>query len=383
MSAAPDRIESRLIPFNYSGKWGYGNVEQKIVIECSYDQTLFFHNDLAIVRNGMAYADWHYGMINRSGEVVVPLEYSCLEPFSEGLAKMRSFGKTLYGFLDTSGNTRIHANYETAFSFSEGLAFVRKPIRKRQQEAGFIDTEGVMRLPTPFSDVCGFHNGFHEGFAILEHEAARGSYYSYLQRDGTTLVSKQPRSIGMVPQLDWLVRADEFQNGLALVLDEFAGFSIISRLGEVVVNFAHQYDYIASFHDDCAKVRNNAGYGFIDWSGKEIIPCIIDFFSMENFYNGLAKFQYSENGAFGYVDKKLNTVIPPQFENAGNFSEGLACVQREGLSGFINTGGEEVIPCQYSYAADFGDYEAGFAWVRKNGLKFFIDREGREYASFG
>lgn len=376
MNTSPDRIKSLLIPYNHAGKWGYCNIEQEIIIPCAYDQTAFFQNDLAIVRDGIAYADWHFGMVNPDGEIVVPLEYSCLEPFSEGLAKMRSFGKTLYGFLDINGNTKIHANYETAFSFAEGLAFVRKPIHKREQEAGFIDIEGLMKFLTPFSD----SRGFHEGFAILEHEAARGSFYSYLQRDGNILKNRQPHSI-TIPRLDWLLRADEFQDGLALVLDEFAGYSIISSLGEVVVNFGHQYEYIASFHEDCAKVRNNRAYGFIDRAGNESIPCVIDFFTMENFYNGLAKFQYDEHGAFGYVDKKLNTVIPPQFESAGNFSEGLAYVQRDGLFGFVNTEGEIVILPQYSYTGNFGDYATGFALVQKNGLKFFIDYQGREYGS--
>ena len=378
MNDALERIESRrLIPYNHAGKWGYCNDEREIVIPCEYDQTLFFQDDLAIVRKGIAYEDWHYGMINTSGEVIIPLEYSCLEPFSDGLAKMRGFGKTLYGFLDTSGNTRIHANFESAFSFAEGLAFVRKPIHRREQEAGFIDTEGVMRLPTPFSDARGFHNGF----AILEHEAARGTFFSYLQRNGKTLVSQQPRTIA-VPRLDWLVRADEFHNGYALILDEFAGFSIISTLGEVVVNFQFHYDGIWSFHNDCAKVRTDTGYGFIDWSGKEVIPCMIDFHSITNFNDGRAAFQETESGKYGFVDKELNTVIPCRFDMVSDFSEGLACVQRDGLYGFINTDGEEVIPLQYSFAGDFGSYEAGFASVRKNGQRFYIDGKGAEFVQF-
>ena len=149
MNTVPERIESMLIPFNKGGKWGYCNSAKEIVIPCQYDETHFFRQGLAIVRNGVAYTDWHFGMINTNGELAIPLEYSCLEPFSEGLAKMRTFGKTLYGFLDTDGNTRIHANFETVYSFSEGLAFVRKPLHRRVQEAGFIDSEGVMQLPLP------------------------------------------------------------------------------------------------------------------------------------------------------------------------------------------------------------------------------------------
>ena len=231
------------------------------------------------------------------------------------------------------------------------------------------------------NDVQSFNVGFRDGIAILEHEAARGSYFFYLLRNGQTLTNKQPGVIGVHVQVDWLVRADAFQNGLALVLDEFAGYSIISRLGEVVVNFQHQYKFIGEFQNDCAKVRNGAAYGFIDWAGNEIIPCMIDFHSIGDFHDGLAAFQETENGKFGFVDKHLNTVIPCRFDGVEDFAEGLACVQREGLYGFINTDGEEVIPCEYDYASGFGSYETGFALVRKGELKFYIDRNGTEYGA--
>ncbi|MCU0425682.1 MAG: WG repeat-containing protein [Candidatus Kapabacteria bacterium] len=371
-----------LIPFNKGGTWGFCNPEREIVIPCQYDEAHFFRQSLAIVRSGVAYSDWHFGMISTTGEVVIPLEYSCLEPFSEGLAKMRTFGKTLYGFLDTSGNTRIHANFETVYSFSEGLAFAQKPLHRRVQEAGFIDTEGVMQLPlTPFTNVQSFNSGFREGIAILEHQVARGSYFSYLLRNGQILTNKQPGVIGVHVRMDWLVRADAFQNGLALVLDEFAGYSIISRLGEVVVNFQHEYKFIGEFQNDCAKVRNGAAYGFIDWAGNEIIPCMIDFHSIGDFHDGLAAFQETENGKFGFVDKQLNTVIPCFFDGVEDFAEGLACVRRQGAYGFINTDGEEVIPCKYDYASGFGNYEAGFALVRKEGRKFYIDKNGVEFVA--
>jgi hypothetical protein len=149
----------------------------------------------------------------------------------------------------------------------------------------------------------------------------------------------------------------------------------------VVVNFQHQYKFIGEFQDDCAKVRNGATYGFIDWAGNEIIPCMIDFHVIRDFHDGLAAFQETENGKFGFVDKQLNTVIPCCFEAVEDFAEGLACVQREGLYGFINIDGEEVIPCQYSYASGFRNYEAGFALVRKGELKFYIDRNGTEYGA--
>lgn len=54
------------------------------------------------------------------------------------------------------------------------------------------------------------------------------------------------------------------------------------------------------------------------------------------------------NGKRGFIN--LNTgkiMIEGRYNHAWNFSEGLAAVYRDNRIGFINTTGEEVIPCQY------------------------------------
>ena len=54
------------------------------------------------------------------------------------------------------------------------------------------------------------------------------------------------------------------------------------------------------------------------------------------------------NGKRGYVNLNTgNIVIEGRYNHAWNFSEGLAAVYRDNRIGFINTAGEEVIPCQF------------------------------------
>jgi hypothetical protein len=64
--------------------------------------------------------------------------------------------------------------------------------------------------------------------------------------------------------------------------------------------------------------------------------------------------------ALGYIDQKGAWAIPPQFENAGSFSEGFAAVVKEGRYGFVNSSGELVIPCRF-YAAE--EFSQGLASV--------------------
>lgn len=56
---------------------------------------------------------------------------------------------------------------------------------------------------------------------------------------------------------------------------------------------------------------------------------------------------------YGFVNTCGEVVIPPVWEDAGNFGSGLAPVKNaEEKWGYINTEGELVIPCQWDAAAD-------------------------------
>lgn len=57
-------------------------------------------------------------------------------------------------------------------------------------------------------------------------------------------------------------------------------------------------------------------------------------------------------------------VIPFEYDDAGDFSEGLACVKKDDKWGFIDTSGTLVIPCEYDAAGDFSE---GLASVKKEG----------------
>ncbi|KAF0172590.1 MAG: KWG repeat protein [Limisphaerales bacterium] len=87
---------------------------------------------------------------------------------------------------------------------------------------------------------------------------------------------------------------------------------------------------------------------------------------------------FPRKGKYGYRDKHGEFVIEPQFDYAGEFSEGLAVV---GLGkfpatkwGYINREGKVVIPAQFDGAHDFSE---GMAAVGIGGKLGYIDRTGK------
>ncbi len=91
-----------------------------------------------------------------------------------------------------------------------------------------------------------------------------------------------------------------------------------------------KYDMAYEFRDGLAKVVKNGQSGFVDTTGREIIPLSFDYVS--SFVEGMARFEQARK--WGFVDKKGKVVIPATFDFAGSFSEGLAIVERKGKKWF-------------------------------------------------
>jgi TonB family protein len=122
-----------------------------------------------------------------------------------------------------------------------------------------------------------------------------------------------------------------------------------------------------SFH--VAKVHK---YGYIDKTGKMVIPLLYD--GANEFSEGLAAV-YVSGHDYGYIDKTGQMVLPLQYSGADNFSEGLARVEIGGKSGYIDKTGKIVIPLMYDAAGDFSE---GLAAVAMFGGRYgYIDKTGK------
>lgn len=90
-----------------------------------------------------------------------------------------------------------------------------------------------------------------------------------------------------------------------------------------------RYNELGTFSEGLALVRRNGKWGYIDIEGNEVIPCKFDGEEYggrgHDFSDGLAVIV--KNGKHGYIDKKGEIVINADYDEAGDFSEGIACVQ--------------------------------------------------------
>jgi hypothetical protein len=74
-----------------------------------------------------------------------------------------------------------------------------------------------------------------------------------------------------------------------------------------------------------------------------------------------------QTGLWGYADGNGKIVIPCEWEDAYEFSEGLARIYKNGGYGFIDRSGTVVIPRRFLFAGDFKDGVAQIQdYVRSN-----------------
>ncbi|MDE6675496.1 MAG: WG repeat-containing protein, partial [Acetatifactor sp.] len=96
--------------------------------------------------------------------------------------------------------------------------------------------------------------------------------------------------------------------------------------------------------------------------------------SISSFREGLAYF--FRDGLYGYMDQSGKVVIPPAYDDAGYFYDGLASVRKGGFFGLVDKDGREVLAPQYSSIRR----EESYIIAEKEGIFYCIDGEGREFS---
>lgn len=145
---------------------------------------------------------------------------------------------------------------------------------------------------------------------------------------------------------------------------------------KVLVPFV--YDEVRSFQNGLGKVKRNNLYGFVDTSGREVIPPMYENLGWY-WSEGLISAQL--NKKWGFIDRSNRVIIPFEYADADWFSEGLAAVAlNRDTWGYIDKDNQTIIP--FIYKANWSRFRDGIACVQYLGKTGYIDREGKEVFPF-
>lgn len=331
-----------LIPFydEESGDYGYKNERGEIVIAPVYDKTDEFQYDLGLVRSGD-----HYGLIDQSGKIVLPIEFDTIYPHRYGWVQATK-NKTEY-LYNSIGELLLQLPDLMWWYVPEEEGVIRG---KTKTGWGALNMKAEIVIPFRYVSLGPCVNGW---LSFYENEK-----WGWLDKQGNVAVPAQHLEVGVWSEKFWWSRN---KNGYTLY---DYNCNIIRDEG---------WTKIAEPVNGIAAVKTVGGWKFIDEQFNAVLQLPPVYEWVEHFDAGLAAVK--RDGMWGFIDSNGKEVIKPAYKNVSRFREGLAAVQVGELYGYINIAGEMVIPPQYHGAATFKD---GRAWVRDTWCEWYIDKEGND-----
>jgi len=184
-----------------------------------------------------------------------------LNPF----AVQTSDNELRYGYSDASGKVVIEPKYSNARVFTEGLAGVDILPGK----SGFIDKSGTFRIEAEYTAVQLFRNGL-----------------AWVNKDNKWFLINQQGEVKS-DVFDRLTSSPDYSSVSAFKGEQQFFFSDLVHGLDV-----SKYSTVRPFHDGLAAVEKDYRWGFIDTSGKLVIP--MKYGAVGDFSEGVASASFPE-----------------------------------------------------------------------------------------
>jgi hypothetical protein len=354
--------DPQLIPYRKGKKWGFCTYEKQIVIVCEFDEVKKFTEGASVV---MRFGK--YGFIETNGKITnngLLRHFGCLNSLNEGaaIANLKVNNKIeKWGFVNKKNSDVTEFIYDRVNDFSEGLAGV-----KFKGKWGFINKNNSIAIPFSYDQV----KDFSEGLAGVRFKGKWG----FINKNNSIVIPFSYDDVhcfcggftnveigekwGYIDTKGSVIIPVEIET--LEILFSLTGNSEKSTYPEII-NLESKYCLIDQNNEPLSKMR----YDCIDYRGYGFCNELID---------------VELNGEWGFINTEGEQVIPCIYDEVFPFIEGLAGVLKNDYWGFINTEGEQVIPCIYDEVIPF--YE-GLAevYTYRNGeyLQGFINKYGIEY----
>lgn len=356
--------------------------------------TLYSYIDLQEDRYIRAKKDSVYGLFDRQGNVIVPMEYTYLGDVWDATF-MAAEKNGDWGFLDTCGRVLLPFEYKPQIGASDGRIWVRKDSTYILMDYRFRE---VKRFPD-YDKVFTFSNGF-AAVRIQDPSDYYGVRYGYIDKAGNEVIPpKYNGGIGAVNRYglavvgirkegitkeyiintngDVLSEGEHYFNlelfGDKLLYNTYGTF-LSPKTGEPIADFPYKSIYpLDGDRNDLASARRDNKVGLIDTSLTELLPPEYD--DIGAYSNDRMKVKKDHH--WGYTDERFRMRIPTVYDDAYYFQYPmLTKVTQNKKKGIIDRYGRQVIPLNYTQISF--DYACDRIYADKgdDGIDVY-DMEGR------
>jgi hypothetical protein len=332
-----------MYPYEQGDYFGFVDDKGRCVIRPAYDAVTGFYEGLAVVtRNDSAF------FINKQNENPFNKVFSDAQVFKNGIAPVKLHGR--WYFINRQGQS-VSGFYEEINDLSDNVYVV-----KMGDKYGALDHFGQMILEPRFDKLGDFRNGMayytekgSYGFVSRRGEVHKaefewisdfssdhiavirsGGRYGLIRSDGKKILE---------PRYDQILRTAY----PVFIVVSGPSYGFFSAEGCFLTEMSYEFlrDKLPEYYTDghLFKLHRRSEQALVDQNGK----AFIDFGQYEevNFpHNGLIRVK--QKNKYGYVDTRLNPVVPFRYQKASDFSDSLALVRVKENHVLIDTQGIEI-----------------------------------------
>ena len=297
---------------------------------------------------------------NRGGFVIVP-GFSAARRFQPNRRAVVGSGEK-FGIIDISGKYIVEPIYDYINDYSEKLAIAR-------DGDGFVvlDENGGV-ISKKYYYISDYKN--NRAVYSIKNQDGTG-LYGYMDETGKPVVEPIYKS------------ASVYEADRAVVKRTDGIFALIDKDGNLIRTL--EYGYVGGFSSGMALFADEGydKYGYLDMDGNVVIPPSFEF--AENFKDGLAVVdisgEYPRSG-MGLIDTSGKFVIQPLYAEILLLGEGMAALGLPKSAEYLFAGNKFALAtCEGKILTDFafygiGPFSNGIACAYDNLSTFFIDTEG-------
>ena len=220
----------------------------------------------------------------------------------------------------------------------------------------WVYQNGAFAVATPLGEPLSafeYYNPqpFKNGIGVCEDNNGR---YFFVDVNG--------KHLNELPGHEWILPAE---GGLFVVKKADRNYSVVSSKSAKSVS-NNIYSFPSKLFDFRDSLRTP------EWISVNVY--ITQFENFGDFSEGLRSVK--QGGRWGYINKEGKILIDPQFDNVYDFSEGVALVQKDGKWGLINKVGKILVDVQFDEAYTFIE---GMALVKKDNTWSYINLAGHNF----
>ncbi|WP_349530040.1 WG repeat-containing protein [Reichenbachiella sp. MALMAid0571] len=365
-----DKIANTLIVTEIKdGKTNYGllNEKNQFLLKTEYSKISHFANDLYVFYD----YDFRAGIINKNGQIVVPVSLDSIGYIRDGKAQIFESGKA--GLIDESGNLLLKPSFKNisvdgdraqVLEFNEHTIVDKLNTKDRQ-----FNCDSLVNISDSFYAIY-----LNKYLTIADrnfNKLISGNDIVIRQCIDDKVVFSKGKNFGVLNEKGEYFIALEYDSISAddgyFYLMENGKWSVANQFGRNITKY--KYDDIKPESESLIAVKRRGFWGFIDFQGDEVIANKFD--SVTSFKYLTSKVSFLDG--FGTINQFGEWICEPVYDEIIIHKEGITEARLKSRIDLVNHDGNVIFQTYNTLKP----YDGGFIETTEEGKTGFVMRDGR------